>query len=179
MLAHLVAAVAAGAAPQAAPQETGSGWIAAYAELNGAQAHEASGAELGVGARFSVGPLRVTPTIGTFAYDAGTEYNQRFRQETFSNGNTVCRDLSNGQFADAENCNGEFSVDFAAYGKVELALAMPWGEIGGGRRFSEAGDADFGRIGIYISDEDVVGSRGVVSLMFGGDFVGVGLSIGG
>lgn len=43
------------------------------------------------------------------------EENQdpRYRKETFSNGRTVCRDLSNGQFANSEKCAGTFRTIYA------------------------------------------------------------------
>lgn len=39
--------------------------------------------------------------------------NPRYRKETFSNGRTVCRDLSNGQFAESSKCAGTFRTIYA------------------------------------------------------------------
>jgi hypothetical protein len=39
--------------------------------------------------------------------------NSRYRKETLSNGRTICRDLSNGQFTDSENCAGTFRTIYA------------------------------------------------------------------
>ena len=39
--------------------------------------------------------------------------NPRYRKETFSNGRTVCRDLSNGQFAESGKCAGTFRTIYA------------------------------------------------------------------
>jgi hypothetical protein len=106
-------------------------------EANGAQVDDVTGGELGIGYRVSIWRVNITPYIGGFIHG---EDNDRYREETFRNGNTVCRDTTNGQFADDENCDN-LAVDI--YGKLEATVtAINFGssggiDIGGGVRFSE------------------------------------------
>ena len=46
-----------------------------------------------------------------------------FHNETFSNGNTICRDESNGQFADDELCNSEIDTEWRAAAEFQLRVA--------------------------------------------------------
>jgi len=97
----------------------------------GARAHSIWGGELGVGYNLRAGPVTLRPIGGVFLY-AGD--NDRFQNETFSNGNQICRDLSNGQFADDSDCNNTAAK---LYGKVEGTVSVPlFAEIGAGARFS-------------------------------------------
>lgn len=43
----------------------------------------------------------------------GSEADGRYRNETFSNGTTVCRDRTNGQFAEKEKCEDGIDLDYA------------------------------------------------------------------
>lgn len=105
-----------------------------YAEANLARVTEVEGIELGLGYRFAAGGFRLTPIVGAFVTTG--EDDGRYREETFNNGNTVCRDTANGQFSDKENCGANYHT--AAYGKVEAAWHFTNGlELGAGARLSE------------------------------------------
>lgn len=100
-------------------------------EGNGTRAHGLWGGELGVGYNVRFGPVTLRPIGGVFLY-AGD--NDRYRSEEISGGNTICRDLTNGQFADKSNCNNTAAK---LYGKVEGTVAIPLvAEVGAGARFS-------------------------------------------
>lgn|SRR5690606_26173812 len=49
-----------------------------------------------------------------------------YREETLSNGNTICRDESNGQFADDEKCN---QIDIDVGSSIELGYGFNAGDI--------------------------------------------------
>lgn len=99
-------------------------------EANGARAQDRWGGEFGVGYNLHIGPVTVRPIGGVFLHASD---NDRFRSETISDGREVCRDHSNGQFADKSNCN-----DLAAklYGRIEGTLTVLAVEVGAGARFS-------------------------------------------
>jgi len=100
-------------------------------EGNGARAHSEWGGELGVGYNVGAGGFAVRPIVGAFIYQGD---NDRYYEDTFSNGQSRCRDSTNGQFADDENCN---NTAVKAYAKVEATYTLLGSaEIGGGARFS-------------------------------------------
>lgn len=100
-------------------------------EANGARAHEVWGGEIGVGYNLTKGPFTLRPMVGAFVYQGD---NDRYSRQTFNNGNTVCRDSTNGQFAASERCDNTAAK---AYGKVEATVTITAvAEIGGGARFS-------------------------------------------
>ena len=68
------------------------------------------GAEIELGYRktFSSVGFNVIPLSGIWYSDP----ESRYREETFSNGHSACRDTSNGQFADSEMCSDKFSYAF-------------------------------------------------------------------
>lgn len=142
-----VCAAAAGlgllaAAGGASAQTAGPGSF--YGELNYGETGERSGAEIGIGYRFGVQNFRLTPVVGAFVYPSEDD---RYRQETFSGGQTVCRDTTNGQFADGELCG----PDVRAYGKLE-----------GTYRFANRFEAG---LGVRVSDETT--AYGTAALLFG------------
>lgn len=65
-------------------------------ELTVAKAEDQWGAELGVGYGAAIGPVTIRPVAGAFLYRGD---NSRYYEQTFSNGQSRCRDRSNGQFA--------------------------------------------------------------------------------
>lgn len=68
--------------------------------------------------------------------------NDLYEQETFGNGATVCRDLSNGQFTDEENCAPELSWRGNVTGEVNLSDEF---SVGGGYLFGDQ-EAGFGSL---------------------------------
>jgi hypothetical protein len=136
------------------------------AEATLAQVGDVTGAELGLGYRFALGGLRITPIVGAFIYQGE---NDRYRLEEFSNGNEACRDLTNGRFADKENCDNSA---VQAYGKVEAVYRVADRvEIGAGYRFSEEG-APYGTVAVALSPGILLKLNG------GADYVGGGVSFG-
>jgi hypothetical protein len=129
-------------APAALAQDAAkpSGSVSLAAELGYAQVADRNGAELGVGGRYAWSGLRLTGMVGGFIY---ANEDDRFEEQAFNNGNTVCRDLSNGQFADDANC----APDVSAYGKLEAGWAFDNGfEVGVGGRFSEDLTSAYGTV---------------------------------
>ncbi|MDG2528052.1 hypothetical protein [Caulobacter endophyticus] len=132
-------------------------------ELNGAKAGDLSGAELGLGYTLSKGKFRLTPIVGALIYQGD---NDQYASQTLSNGRTICRDTSNGQFADKENCN---NVAAKAYGKLEAAYRMGKSlELGVGVRVSDE-TTPYGALGVYTSETLAI--RGFA----GKDYYGAGL----
>lgn len=126
-----------------------------YGELNYADTGNLSGGEIGAGYSLLLGPVSVRPIGGLFMYQGE---NDRYRSETFSNGNEVCRDLTNGQFADKENCD---DLALKVYGKLEATFTIADRvEIGGGARVSDD-VVPYGTVGVRLSPTILIkGSAG-------------------
>lgn len=100
-------------------------------EANGARATSEWGGELGVGYNFRLAGFTLRPIAGAFIYSGD---NDRYDEQTFDNGQSRCRDLQTGQFADDEKCDNT-AVRF--YGKVEATYTFVGAlEVGGGARYS-------------------------------------------
>lgn len=111
------------------------------AEAAVAQVADLTGADLGVGGRYAWRGLRISGLVGGFVHQSEDD---RYRSETFANGRTVCRDTSNGRFADDANC----APDIAAYAKLEGSwLFDERFELGGGVRISEAVASPYATLG--------------------------------
>src|SRR3546814_5054728 len=63
-------------------------------EANGARAHGRWGGELGLGYTLSAGGFSLRPIVGAFIYQGD---NDRYYEDDLSNGQTRCRDSTNGQ----------------------------------------------------------------------------------
>lgn len=135
-----------------------------FGELSFAEADDITGAELGLGYGLGLGPITLTPVVGALLYDGGSG---PYREETFSNGQTVCRDTRNGRFADEENCN---DVAAKIYGKLEATFDVgDVLEVGGGVRVSSH-TSPYGTIGFGIGP--VASVKGSV----GKDYYAIGFS---
>ena len=121
----LAAALAAGSAGAAQAQ--------VVVEANGARAEDRWGGELGLGYRIRIGDFSITPAAG--ALISGSD-DDRFYTDTFSNGQSRCRERSTGQFADDSDC---VELDARAYGRVEATYRIGGNgvELGGGVRIGE------------------------------------------
>lgn len=133
-------------------------------EANGARAGNLNGGELGVGYSALSEHFRLTPIVGAFLYQGD---NDRYRQETFSNGTEVCRDTTNGQFAKKENCD---NTAVKAYGKLEAAARFKQFEIGAGVRVSSETTA-YGLASFEISDQLAL------KAFAGKDYYGAGVAL--
>lgn len=158
-----LAAAAASLILASGGQAAAAGW---GLELNGAEAYETTGVELGGGYRFASGNFSVTPVVGALIYQGE---NSRYRSETFKNGNTVCRDISNGQFADDTNCNNTAAE---AYGRLEAGYRFKSVGIGVGGRFSDSGSGAYGTISALVSE------RLALKVNAGADYVALGMTFG-
>lgn len=138
-LAVLSAAIVA--APTASVQAKGFG-----AELLGARAQSEWGGELGIGYGVQVGPFAIRPIAGAFVHKGD---NDRYERDTFSNGQSRCRDYQTGQFASDSKCTN-IGVDW--YAKAELAyVATSDLELGGGARFSSEKVRPYGTAAIRLN----------------------------
>jgi hypothetical protein len=122
MLATVLAAGGAGAAQ-----------AQVVVEANGARAEERWGGELGLGYRIQIGQFSITPAVG--ALISGSD-EDRFYTDTFSNGQSRCRERSTGQFADDSDC---VELDARPYGRLEATYRVGGKgvELGGGVRISK------------------------------------------
>lgn len=102
-----------------------------------------------------VGGLRGSLTLPYF-YDSGvishisladlgmnvskSASDSRYRTEHLSNGNTICRDTTNGQFAKKENCEDgyDFNTFFASSADISVKLSITYFGVGY-RVFNEKG----------------------------------------
>lgn len=111
-------------------------------ELDIARAQGDWGAELGIGYQFNLGPIAIRPIGGGFIHQA-----EGFSRDTFSNGQSRCRNDSNGQFATDESCT---QIDW--YAKAEAAVVTRSGfEVGGGARFSDEKVRPYGLIAFQVA----------------------------
>lgn len=133
-------------------------------EANVAEAFEVTGAEVGVGWRLSAGNFHLTPGIGAFVYQAD---NDRYVRETFSNGQSRCRDRTNGQFARDGLCE---DADAYAYGRVEATANFGNVEVGAGYRIAEDESVFYGTASVRVSE------RWHLKANAGSDYVGLGLA---
>ncbi|MCP2678101.1 hypothetical protein NHF45_00990 [Maricaulaceae bacterium NA33B04] len=166
-LSSAVAALALALTSTAVAQDVAkpSGSVSLAAELGYAQVADRNGAELGVGGRYAWSGLRLTGMVGGFIY---ANEDDRFEEQTFNNGNTVCRDLSNGQFADDANC----APDVSAYGKLEAGWAFDNGfEVGVGGRFSEDLTSAYGSVAYRFNGGGAIYAAG------GDDYLTVGIGL--
>jgi hypothetical protein len=69
-----------------------------------------------------------------------THRGSRYHFETFDNGQTVCRDKTNGQFSDFENCENNKPVTIAA-GMFDANLLLLPVMLGGGYRVGDGSGA--------------------------------------
>jgi hypothetical protein len=142
------------------PSAEAKGW---EVELNGAKVQDLSGAELGLGYDLGGSKFRLTPIVGALLYQGD---NDRYRDETLSNGRRVCRDRTNGQFADKENCN---NLAARAYGKLEAGYRLsPSLELAAGVRVGGE-TTPYGAISVLASDK--LALKGFA----GKDYYGAGL----
>lgn len=115
-------------------------------EGNGARADDRWGGELGIGYGLGAAGFKLTPMIGALVY-AGD--NDRYREDELSNGQTRCRDTTNGQFADDERCS---NTKANAYAKVEATYSIPLiATVGAGVRFSERRTTPYGTVAIPLA----------------------------
>jgi len=115
-------------------------------EANGARAHDVWGGELGLGYNLNIGPFTLRPIAGAFVYKGD---NDRYVRSTFSNGQSRCRDLTNGQFATDEKCD---DTAVKAYGKIEGTFEIPAvAEVGAGVRFSSEKARPYGTVGFALA----------------------------
>jgi hypothetical protein len=149
---------------QTAPQNVESR-NGAILELNAARVGDRTGAELGVGYAFRSSRFELVPSVGAFIFP---NEDDRFTSQTFNNGQTVCRDLSNGQFSDDVNCG----PDVGAFGKIELNfLATDRFSLGVGGYVGDQSNA-FGRLAYRFSDKVSIQGMG------GGGYIAIGLRAG-
>lgn len=115
-------------------------------EGNGARADDRWGGELGIGYGFGAAGFKLTPIIGALIY-AGD--NDRYREDDLSNGQTSCRDTTNGQFADDDRCN---NTKADAYAKVEATYSIPLvATVGAGVRLSERRTTPYGTVALPLA----------------------------
>ena len=101
-------------------------------EANGARTEGRWGGEIGIGYRIAVGGFAITPAAGAFLLEGD---NDRYYRDQFSNGQSRCRDGTNGEFADDANC---VNIAARAYGRVEASYTIAGAiEIGAGVRISD------------------------------------------
>jgi hypothetical protein len=115
-------------------------------EANGARANSRWGGELGVGYSITASGFSLRPIIGAFLYKGD---NDRYYEQTFSNGQTRCRDGQTGQFASDSECN---NVAVKAYAKIEATYTIPLvAEVGGGARFSGDKVRPYGTVAVPLA----------------------------
>lgn len=124
-------------------------------ELTAAKIEDQWGAELGVGYGATIGPVTIRPVAGAFLYRGN---NTRYYQDTFSNGQSRCRDRYNGQFASSGQCN---NVAASFYGKLEATIAIPaFAEIGVGGLYANETIKPYGLISVPVGPNIKVTGQG-------------------
>jgi hypothetical protein len=128
--------------------------ITSYADgivagLGYAQRDSIQGLEIELGYRKSYNSwaVNIMPLTGILSFGSNTD--STYREETFDNGTTVCRDHSNGQFANKEKCNN-IDFDYAAILSADYSLTEMFA-LGAGVRVGNNVDA-FGTLRAKLSD---------------------------
>lgn len=86
--------------------------------LSAARVKDISGAQLELAGHWPVlGSAQLRPALGVFVHP---RTDGRYSQQTQSNNTVVCRDMSNGQYADKENCDGVADV----FASLELGAEL-------------------------------------------------------
>ncbi|WP_271078618.1 hypothetical protein [Aurantiacibacter sp. MUD61] len=116
-------------------------------EGNAARADSQWGVELGAGYDIAMVPgFTLRPGGGVLIY-AGE--NDRYRTETIAGGTEICRDLSNGQFADSEDCD---NTEIRAYARLEATYTiLGSAELGVGGRYSGDDVQPYGTVSFPIA----------------------------
>lgn len=138
-----------------------------FAEISAARVKDTVGAEVGFGAKLKAGDFALKPQLVAFVYDGETP---GFETQTQRNGSTICRNTSNGQYAEDSNC---VSMKVSAALKLELTYAMgAWGELGVGARVDKETRTP------YVAYTKAVSPSMALKLSGGRDYVGLGLVFG-
>lgn len=132
---------------------------ASYADRSGIQGTEI---EFGYRKTISSFGINILPVTGILYPDP----DSRYREETFSNGTTICRDTSTGQFANKEKCSDtNFSYAFSVSADYAISNSI---FIGGGVRIGEKTNSFvmlrarvMGRISIHAKAGDKYSSMGL------------------
>ncbi|SLJ96076.1 hypothetical protein [Novosphingobium mathurense] len=115
-------------------------------EANGARAHSVWGGELGIGYNVTLAGFTLRPMAGAFIYKGD---NDRYYEDDLSNGQTRCRDSSNGQFASDAKCD---NTAVKGYAKIEATYTLPASiEFGGGARFSSDKVRPYGTLSFPVA----------------------------
>jgi hypothetical protein len=137
------------------------------ASLNYATRDDFKGAELEVGYQktFASWRVNVIPLSGIIH----RKDDSRYREETFSNGQEVCRDTTNGQFADKDKCN-QTGFDYGFIAGADFVATERF-HVGGGIRIGKETDV-FGMARYRLTD------RVSIQAKAGGDYRSIGISFG-
>ncbi|ANK14178.1 hypothetical protein A9D12_07195 [Erythrobacter neustonensis] len=115
-------------------------------EGNGARSEGVWGAELGLGYQVTAGGFSLRPIGGVLVYQGD---NERYFTDTFNNGQTRCRDRTNGQFADDRLCD---DTALKPYGKLEASYTVAGSlELGGGGRYDGGAVRPYGLVSFPIA----------------------------
>lgn len=147
---------------------------------------EATTSELGAGLRLKASRMSLDGYVGaaiTLDGDAGggTAVSSTYRREVLPDGRTICRDMTNGQFAQANRCtgfSGDENVDIDPYARLQLSFkAVEITDnaslsIGAGVRFSSDDIDPYGLVAVTIKD------KMSIRAMAGESYQGVGINLG-
>ena len=115
-------------------------------EANGAYADNVWGGELGLAYGIGAGGFTLRPGGGLFLYEGD---NDRYYNDDLGNGQSRCRDSTNGLFADDSNC---INIAVKAYARLEATYTIPGGpELGVGGRYSGDEIRPYGTISFAIA----------------------------
>jgi hypothetical protein len=130
---------------------------------------DGDGWALGLGATrfFRFVGLTITPMDLTFVPQEG---DSRYYEDTFSNGQTRCRDSATGQFASDSKCGGAYRTLYAASVTARLNIPVRDNEwyVGGGYRAGST-STPYGAVG-FVRQPDGAGAW-FVELRTGSDLV--------
>ncbi|MFO6430245.1 hypothetical protein ACLBKT_09165 [Erythrobacter sp. W302b] len=133
-------------------------------EGNGARSEGVWGAEAGLGYEITAGGFSLRPVGGVFVYQGNDD---RYVSDTFNNGQTRCRDTTNGQFADDRLCD---DTALKAYGKLEASYTFAGSiELGGGGRYDGGEVRPYGLVSFPIAPRFRIHGN------VGEEFIAVGL----
>lgn len=131
-----------------------AGWTGFVGYADGAH----NGGEVALGYRYEAASgtaIALHPLQGVI-YSTGAP--EGYREETFSNGQTVCRDLSNGQFAKKSNCEDGLGFEYTPSAELTQRLGTKI-SIGAGYRGGDKASV-YGVLQVYAFKVVHIGIRG-------------------
>lgn len=148
-----------------APAAANAGNMVGYAGIG--QINSTTAGEVALGYRVIADKFFIAPAVGVEITEG--EENTRYDTQTQSNGTEICRDLTNGQYSNKENCSGNYDgrgfvsleAGYLVSNSTSIGLGVRRAEVtspyavvnfgsAAGFKFRLAGGKDYASIGVSL-----------------------------